>query len=425
MSQPKSILYLVASTLIACLLGACGTSNQASSAASINNSASTSENSNASTINSPSKSTWLVTWTTAPQLVEPGNNPPAPGLSDNTLRQVFKISVGGETLRMKFSNEFSTSATELKSVYLAESNGGGAIDPNTNVRLTFNGSPSISIPAGQAIYSDTFVFPVAALSRLAVSIHFGRVPQDITGHPGSRTTSYLQTGAAETDTDLSVTTKTDHWYVISGLEVMAPESYGAIAILGDSITDGRGSTTNGQNRWPDQLSERLQSNSSYQHIAVLNQGIGGGCLTTTCLGPKGVDRFERDILNQPGVRWVIVFIGTNDIGGNGSDAVASNIISHYQTLVSQAKARGLKIYGATLTPTAGSNYAGGENARTKVNNWIRSSEQFDGVIDMENAVSDNSNPPRFKANLHDGDWLHPNVSGYKAMADAVDLSLFD
>lgn len=353
--------------------------------------------------------------------------PPSPGLNSNTLRQVFKVSVGGEEVRMAFSNQYGRSPLTLNAVRLAESAGAGAIDSSTEVALTFNGATSVTLAPGQSLYSDAAAFPLEALTTLAVTIHFGSTPPDLTGHPGSRTTSYLQTGSAMSQADLTSATKTDHWYVISGLEVKAPLGYGAVAIIGDSITDGRGSGVNRQNRWPDELAKRLQANSNYQDVAVLNQGIGGGCLTRACLGPAGVDRFQRDVLDQQGVRWLIVLIGINDIGTQGSSATAKAITDAYSKLINQAHAAGIKVYGATLTPSAGSQYGtpASESARSQVNNWIRTSGRFDAVIDMEAAIGDQNNPPKILPSAHDGDWLHPNEQGYRMMAEAVDLTLFN
>lgn len=372
---------------------------------------------------------WLGTWGTAPYVVDANNQPPAPGLANNTLRQNFKVSVGGSEVRMQFSNIYSNAPITLNSVHLAKHASAGAIQANTSIPLTFNGSASVTIPAGGSIYSDAASFSLAALETLSVSIHFGSVPSQLTGHAASRTTSYLQTGNAVSTADLSNATRFDRWYVIEGLEVRAPNTSGAVVVLGDSITDGRGSGTSEHNRWPDILAKRLQASPSHAHVTVINKGIGASCLITEGCpnGEPGIARFDRDVLAQEGVRWLILAIGINDIDATGTDAKADNIINGYNILINRAHARGIKVFGATLTPINGSFYdsQGSENARSKVNNWVRTSGQFDGVIDMEAAISNDGNPPRIPDQWHDGDLLHPNVEGYNRMGNQVDLDLFN
>ncbi|RPI02713.1 MAG: SGNH/GDSL hydrolase family protein, partial [Ignavibacteriae bacterium] len=263
---------------------------------------------------SPSAVTWIGTWSTAPQLVELNNNPPAPYLSNNTIRQIVHVSIGGDSLRVRFSNEFSNSPVTMKSVHIAVSMGGGKIDSSTDKAIYFNGNPEYTMAPVSSVMSDPFQFALQPLSDVAITIYFGNTSPDVTGHPGSRTTSYLITGNKVTVADLSDTVKTDHWYVINTLEVLARDSARSVAILGNSITDGRGSGTNKQNRWPDELSRRLQANSSTQQVAVLNEGIGGNCVLKACLGPSAISRFDRDVLNQNGVKWLIIFEGINDIG---------------------------------------------------------------------------------------------------------------
>ncbi|MGD8174877.1 SGNH/GDSL hydrolase family protein [Marinimicrobium sp. ARAG 43.8] len=369
---------------------------------------------------------WVGSWSTAPQLTEPRNNPPAPGLEGNTLRQVFRVSIGGNELRMRFSNEFSESPVTLKRVSLAASVGLDAIDVASSQPLTFDGSDSVTIAPGSAVYSDAVVFSVEALSELAVTITFGQVPEGITGHPGSRTTSYIVAGGDVKVPSMKQAAATDHWYIISGLEVQAPKETAAVAIMGDSITDGRGSGTNQQNRWPDELANRLQQNRATQNVGVLNQGIGGNCLTRPCLGPAGKDRFERDVLNQKGVKWLIILEGINDIGGQGTAEKAEEVIAEYQDMIRRAQAAGIKVYGATLTPIKGSGYEsrGSLEAVNTINHWIRHGGEFDAVIDFAAAVSDPENPNQLKPDYDSGDGLHLSERGYRAMAEAIDLSLF-
>ncbi len=301
------------------------------------------------------------------------------------------------------------------------------IDTTSKTPLTFNGNPSVTIAPGSAVYSDAVAFSVEALSELTVTIAFGQVPEGITGHPGSRTTSYILPGEQVNAPSVAQATTVDHWYIVAGLEVRAPRNAAAIAILGDSITDGRGSGTNRQNRWPDELANRLQQHQTTRQVSVLNQGIGGNCITRPCLGPAGVDRFERDVLKQKGVKWLIILEGINDIGGHGTTEKAEAIISAYQDMIHQSHAAGIKVYGATLTPIKGSGYEspGSLEAVKKINHWIRHSGQFDAVIDFAAAVSDPENPGHLKPEYDSGDGLHLSEKGYRAMAEVIDLSLFE
>ncbi len=373
---------------------------------------------------------WVGTWSTAPQLVEPNNNPPSPGLSNNTLRQVVRVSIGGDTIRMRFSNEFSNSPIKLISVHIAISKGNGIIDTSTDRIIYFNGQTEVTIDRGSAVMSDPFQFSVDPLTDLAITIYFGNTPLDLTGHPGSRTTSYLLTGNNVMKEDFSNAVKTDHWYVINTIEVLSPESAYAVSILGNSITDGRGSGTNKQNRWPDELARRLQSNDKTKKVAVLNAGIGGNCVLKMCLGPSAINRFERDVLNQNGVKWLIILEGINDIGGasgsQGSAKVAQDLIAAYGEMIDKAHAKNILVYGATLLPFGGSSYDSPDhqNAWRTVNDWIRNSGRFDGVIDFATALSDPVNPTRLLPIADTGDHLHPNETGHRMMAEAIDLTLF-
>jgi lysophospholipase L1-like esterase len=231
--------------------------------------------------------------------------------------------------------------------------------------------------------------------------------------------------------DLSESVKTDHWYIINGIDVKAPETTAAVAILGNSITDGRGSGTNKQNRWPDILSERLLKNPATRQTAVLNLGIGGNCVLKNCLGPSAVDRFDRDILKQSGVKWVIIFEAINDIGQTpNSDAaskVAKELIAAYERMIDLAHGKGIKIYGATILPFKNSFYYTDyrEIARNTVNNWILNSGRFDAVIDFDKALQNPEDPLTLMPAVHTGDFLHPNEQGYKLMGEAIDLKLFE
>jgi len=373
---------------------------------------------------------WVGTWSTAQQLVEPGNNPPAPGLSSNTLRQIVRVSIGGDSLRLRFSNEFSTSPVTFRAVHVAVSASGGVVDATTDRALFFDGKPGVTIPPGTTATSDAFPFALKPRMDVAITIAYGSVPPDITGHPGSRTTSYLLSGDAVSNRDFAGAVTTDHWYNINAIDVLAPPSSACAAILGNSITDGRGSTTNMQNRWPDVLSEALLADSSTRHVGVLNAGIGGNCVLAGGLGPTGAGRFERDILNQHGVRWAIVFEGVNDIGGvrsaNGATVTGANLIAAYTQMIARARAKNIRIYGATILPFNGHGYYNqySEQCRSIVNLWIRTSGNFDACIDFDRMMRDPQDSTRLGCGTYQNDGLHPDAAAYRSMGEAVDRSLF-
>lgn len=380
---------------------------------------------------------WVTTWGCAPQLTEPGNLPPAP-LAHSTLRQFVRTTTGGKLIRVRFSNAYGTNSVNVNAAHVAlasatASAGNGDIIAATDKALTFRGAPGVVIPRGQVVWSDPVGFNLPALTNVAVSIHFGDISATtINGHPGSRTTSFIQSGDALSAASLPAAGKTKHWYIITGLEVLAENPGRSIVVLGDSITDGRGSTDDGNNRWPDVLAERLNTNAPTAGVAVVNMGIGGNAIFGG-LGPAAVNRFDRDVLNQSGARYLIVFEGVNDIGGV-SDANAptltTNLINAYTTFAGTAKARGMRAYGATITPFGGNGYytPARETVRQSVNNWFRTNTIYDGVIDFDAAVRDPVTLTNFQAAFFPGvnanDWLHLNPAGYKAMADAIDLNLF-
>ncbi len=376
-------------------------------------------------------SKWVGTWGTAQQLVEPHNMPPAPGLSNNTVRQIVRVSIGGNRLRMRFSNEFSSAPVIIKEAHIAASAGGSAIDTETDRAMLFDGKPSVAINPGSTATSDPLTFPLKPCSDIAISIYFGNTPPDVTGHPGSRTTSYIRSGDMVTAVNLPDAAQTDHWYIIDGIEVLAQDTAKAVVVLGNSITDGRGSGTNRQDRWPDELARRFQENTGTSNIAVLNMGIGGNCVLRDCLGPAAVTRFENDVLEQNnGVHWLIILEGINDIGQaegkEGAEDVAKNLIAAYEQMIDIAHERGILVYGATLLPFGGSFYDNKwrESARQTVNNWIRSSGRFDAVIDLDRALRDPANPVHMLPAADTGDHLHPNETGHRMMAEAIDLKLF-
>lgn len=370
---------------------------------------------------------WVGTWANGPQLTEPANLPPSPGLAGNTLRQIAHVSIGGQRLRAKFSNAYGTSAIVLNSVRVAVSQGGSGILTSSDRALTFGGgSESIAIGPGSAVVSDPFDFNLAPLSDVAVTIQFGAVPSGITGHPGSRATSYLQAGNAVSAASLPSAVATEHWYILTGIDALSDSESAAIVVLGDSITDGRGSTTNGNNRWPDALARRLLANASTAKVGVLNLGIGGNSVLSGGLGPTALQRFDTDVLGQSGARWLIVLEGVNDIGGSTTAAVANQLTAAYQQFIDKARSSGLLAYGIPILPFGGSSYASAahESARETVNTWVRTSNAFDAVIDLDAAVRDPANVANLLSMYDSGDHLHLNVAGYQKMADSVDLGLF-
>ena len=373
---------------------------------------------------------WVGSWSTAPQLVEPRNVPPAPGLTGNNLRQIISPSLGGKSIRLKFSNAFSDLPVEMISVEIAIVTEQPLVKTSTVRTLKFNGSPEVTMPAGEAVFSDALAFEFEARDRLAITIKFGKTAEKITGHPGSRTTSYLVEGNENKENAFENAITTDHWYVINTLDVMAGKEASAVAILGNSITDGRGSGTNKQNRWPDILAERLTQHSRTKNIGVLNMGIGGNAVLRGGLGPTGLNRFDRDILNQSSIKYLIILEGVNDLGATPDSTaafkVANKLIEAYKTMIKKAHAQNIKVYGGTITPIQKSFYYKDfrEQARQKVNNWIRNSRAFDAVIDFAKVLESPEEPNVIAKNLQSGDYLHPNEKGYEVMGEAVDLSLF-
>src|SRR5437763_992854 len=281
---------------------------------------------------------WVGTWTAAQQLVEPRNMPPAPGLSGSTLRQLIHTSVGGSTLRVRLANTFGDGPLAVTAAHVARSLGGSAIEVASDRALTFGRLDSVRIAPGLEATSDPLEYEVPALGDLAVTIHIGAAPAEVTGHPGSRTTSYLQAGQWVSSAELPDAVTTDHWYVIAGLDVAAEGA--AVVTLGNSITDGRGSGTNRNNRWPDNLARRLQADSRTSHVAVLNAGIGGNTVLSAGLGPTALARLDRDVLAQSGARWVILLEGVNDIGGarapGSAVAVARGRLGAYRQIIGRA-----------------------------------------------------------------------------------------
>ena len=389
---------------------------------------------------------WVDSWVSMPQLTEPGNLPPAPFtgasvvLADTTLRQTVHVSIGGNRVRLRFSNSFGGAVLPITKVSVALPAGGtagvSAIQPATVRPVTFFGHRSVVVPVGAQVVSDPLSFRVAPASNLTVTTYLatGQASTDITSHPGSRTTSYLLAGDHVDAADLAGATGVAHWYFLSGLEVWSGDGAGAVVMLGDSLTDGRGSTTNGNDRWPDQLLARLQAAGGTADVAVLNEAAGGNRVLNDGLGPNALARLDRDVLARSGARWLIVFEGVNDIGtADATEAaqrqVAADLIAAYDQIIVRAHAQGIRVLGATLLPfggnTAYDDPAGyREGARQVVNRWIRTSHGFDGVLDFDRVTRDPANPRQLLASIDVGDHLHLNPAGYALLAATVPLGQF-
>lgn len=364
---------------------------------------------------------WKGTWATAVEYTGKGDMPKE-SLSNRSCRQVVHVSFGGNEMRLKLSNEFSKEPVGIKSVYIADTDASAnwEIKAKTVKYLKFNGKKNVTIAPGKAIYSDDLKFTLKAGQRLTITIDYGeQTPKHATSHRGSRSTSYIVNSSVRTakpmDKSFVEGEKVDHWYNLSAIDVKTDVKTPVVAVLGNSITDGRGSTTNMQNRWTDFLSDALNAEKPY---GVLNLGIGGNCVVEGGLSEPAMKRFDRDILGQTGVDKLVIFEGTNDIGccGGNYEHVADTLIACYKVLIAKAKAKGIKVYGATITPTKGNGWYSywHEAMRQQVNEWIRKGGFFDEIIDFDELVRDPQDPQRLKEDYSD-DWLHLNPKGYEAM----------
>jgi lysophospholipase L1-like esterase len=387
----------------------------------------------------PAAGHWVASWGASQQIPEPQNALSAEDMTDATLRQVFHLSLGGRAVRVHFSNAFGIEPLHITSAHIAHplSPASASIDAASDRQITFAGSPDADIPAGAELISDPVAFSAAALSDVAVSFHLESPPLRETGHPGSRATSYYVHGDFAGAASLTEPKHIDHWYQVSEIDVAASPEAAVVVALGDSITDGHGATTNGNDRWTDELARKLQNTTATRDVGVSNQGIGGNHLLTDGLGPNALARFDRDVLAPAGVRWVIVFEGVNDLGGLAQDgevspaehaALVQRVLATYQQIIERAHAHGLKVFGATITPYVGSGYYHpgplNEADRQNVNRWIRTPGNFDAMIDFDAVVRDPEHPDQLLPGFDCGDHLHPSPAGYKAMGDAIPLALF-
>ena len=366
---------------------------------------------------------WVGTWATAPQTVVKSFMPYNNCMTNRSVRQVVKVSIGGDVIRLKLSNIYSMQPVEIRSIYIAHAKDSSDIDAKTAQYFKFGNSYKTVIPAGKQIVSDALKFKLRNLERVAITINYTSAPEIPTVHMGSRTTSYIMKGVTNAHSNFEKAFRENHWYNISGIDVYTmSNNMSAIAIIGNSITDGKCSTDNAQNRWPDVMSEMLQLKHKITNQGVLNLGIGNNRVTVPGgFGALAKERFDRDILMQNGVKKVIIFEGVNDIGAarsGSSETVARQIIESIQGMVKKAKARKMKVYLGTITPFKGAGYYTHfhEAARLYVNDWIRSqARNVDGILDFAKLLQDPNDDRRMKREYASSDWLHPNPTGYKAM----------
>jgi lysophospholipase L1-like esterase len=343
---------------------------------------------------------------------------------------VVHVSIGGETLRVRFYNLYGTSPLVIGPVEIAQTLKGVAIVPGTNKAVTFNGQRSVSIPPGALAVSDPASFKLAPLSDLTVSFFLPNPTGPVTEHQLGNATSYHVTGNVVSGASLESPTTATSWYYLNGVDTLPDAEAGAVITIGDSITDGAKSTIDTNQRWPDELARRLQADPKYRNLSVLNEGISGNKVLLDGAGPSALARFDRDVLAQSGAKYLLILEGINDIGRlHGTpDAglTAADLISALNQMVVRAHAHGIAVIGCTLTPYHGAGYytENGETIRKAVNEWIRTGGVLDGFVDFEAAVRDPNHPDTFLPTVDPGDHLHPNDAGYKAMGDAIDLKLF-
>ncbi|HEX2585241.1 MAG TPA: SGNH/GDSL hydrolase family protein [Steroidobacteraceae bacterium] len=400
----------------------------------------TSVSSLAATKETPVSTKWVGSWASSQLQTEPKDMLSGDDVTDSTIRQVIRLSAGGKRIRIVFSNAFSNSPLKIDAANVAVSGdtASSRIKADTVQAITFSGQSEVIIPSGSDYLSDPINMPVAALTSLTISFHVPNTIQQQTSHPGSRATSYVVKGNRVSDAELGDAKKIDHWYQLAAVHVETDSNAAAIVTLGDSITDGRGATTNANNRWPDFLAERLQASPRTRNISVLNHGIGGNRLLQDGLGPNVLARLDRDVIAQPGVKWLIVLEGINDLGTLTREApviadkhteLVKRMIAAYVQIVARAHAHNIKVIGATILPDGASQYyhpdALNDADRNAVNEWIRTPGNFDAFVDLDRIMRDPEHPERLLPAFDSGDGLHPSPAGFRVMAEAFPLTLFE
>ena len=381
---------------------------------------------------------WVASWGAAQMLAEGQNVLPSEPQRNVTLRQIVRVSVGGSSMRVRVSNAFGNEPLHVLATHVARATASdsGKIEAGSGRPLTFNERADVVIPAGAEMTSDAVGMEVKALSNLAITMQIEAVPARQTGHVASHATSYIAANAMVDAAELPGARTFEHWYFISGVDVSAPGGFTVVA-LGDSITDGSGSTTNANNRWPDVLAERLQQSQAHRKIGVINAGIGGNRLLLDGNGPNALARFDRDVLSRSSVRYLILLEGINDLGTLTREAPVSEakhgelverMIGAYREMIERARTHGITAIGATLTPFVGFEFyhpdARNEADRQAVNAWIRTPGHFDAVIDLDKVTADPDRPERLLPQYDSGDHIHPSPAGYRAIGESIRLDLF-
>jgi lysophospholipase L1-like esterase len=387
---------------------------------------------------------WVVTWGASPAPQLPNDEQMRAAkleFADQTLREIVHTSIGSNTVRVRLSNAYGQQTVEIGAARIALRAQGSAIVEGSSRALTFSGRASVSIPPNALALSDPVKLDIPASSDLAISLYIPKAAPGAGIHYSALQTSYVGRGDQTAAAAIPDAATIASWVFLTGVDVLAPDSAAALVAFGDSITDGARSTVDANRRWPNILADRLNARRAGKKIGVLDAGIGGNRILHDALsanvrfGVNALARFDRDVLAQPGVKYVIVLEGINDLGHAGSSAPesetvsAEDLIAGLKQMIERAHEKGIKIFGATLTPFEGTPFNGyftpeKEKKRKAVNEWIRTGRAFDGVIDFEKAVRDPKNPDRMLPAYDGGDHLHPGDAGYKAMGEAVDLSLF-
>ena len=373
------------------------------------------------------ESSFCVTWSTS-NVKTLGKNFPPIELSNNSLRQIFRVSTSGEKIRVKFTNKYGQSNLEIKKVIISESlsQGTSEINPITIKYLTFNNQESKNIEAGEEIYSDVIEYNIKALSEIAISIFFGNVPSELTGHGNSISNCFIEEGDKINNNIFNLEYKTPHWYFIESIEVFSLSEFPkkAIVCFGDSITEGVGSTIDKNNRWPDKLAEKLQKNEKYKDVSVANAGIGGNRICD-----QGLERFDHDVLEIKGIKYIILLYGINDM--IHKNTTSDKIISAYKKIIEKAHNNKLFIYCGTILPAGKYITWSKDNEinRQEVNDWIRNTKKeeggFDNFFDFDKYLRDDKNETNLKDSYDSGDGLHPSPEGHKTISDIInDLDLF-